>query len=56
MKDVEGGKQKLSNMKGLVRHVQRATGIVNLHHLVKRDMGMRDVLDLYHAVKHMFKF
>ena len=56
VKDVKGGKQKLSNMRGLVRHVERAAGIVNLHHLVKTDMGTRDALDLYHAVKHLFKF
>ena len=56
MKDVKGRKQKLSNMQGLVRHVERAAGMVNLCHLVKRDMRMRDVLDLYHVVKHLFKF
>ena len=56
VKELKGGKQKLSNMRCLVRHVERGAAIVNLRHLVKKKWETRDVLDLYHAVKHLFEF
>ena len=56
VKDVRGGKQKISNMRSLVRHVERAARFANLSHLVKKKWEVRDVLDLYSAVKHLFEF
>ena len=57
VKHLKGGKQKLSNMKSLVKHVERAAvEIANLPDLVKQQWSPRDVLDLYYAVKHLFEF
>ena len=53
---VKSGSQKLSMMKKLVKHVERAAHIVNLPHLVVRNWTVRHVLDLYNAVKHLFAF
>ena len=56
VKGVVGGKQKLTNMRSLVRNMERAAGLVNVPHLVKRKWVTRDVLDLYSAAKHFFVF
>ena len=56
VKEVKFGKQKLSNMRCLVRHVERGARIVNLAHLIVKKWEVRDVLDLYHAVRHLFEF
>ena len=54
--DVKSGKQKLTNMKGLMRCVEKGARIVNLPHLVKRNMAERDAITLYNSVKHLFQF
>ena len=56
VKHVKGGKQKLSNMKYLVKHVIRAAGIANIHYLVVRNWSPRKVMDLYLGVRHLFYF
>ena len=57
VKHMKGGKQKLSNMRKLVSHVLRAaTDLAGLQHLVVKEWNVRNVLDLYNAVKHWFKF
>ena len=56
VKGVKGGKQKLSNMRGLVRHVERAARLANVEHLIMKKWNQRRVLDLYAAVKHFFVF
>ena len=50
VKHVKGGKQKLSNMKYLVKHVIRAAGIVNRHDLVVQNWSPRKVVYLYLGV------
>ena len=47
---------KLTNMKGLMRCVEKGARIVNLPHLVKRNMTERDAITLYNSVKHLFQF
>ena len=53
---MKGGKQKLSNMRSLVKHVERAARMANVEHLILRRWEPRGVLDLYGAVKHFFSF
>ena len=53
---VKGGKQKLSNMKSLVKPVIRAAGITNRHYFVVRKWTSRKVMDLYLSVRHLFDF
>ena len=53
---LKGGKQKLSNMKSLVKHVIRAASIANRCDLVVRSWSPGKVLDLYRGVKHFFAF
>ena len=54
--DVKGGKQKLSNMKSLVKQVIRAAGITNRHDLVVRNWFPRKVVYLYLGFRHFFAF
>jgi len=56
VKGMKGGKQKISNMRCLVRHVERAAGLANVEHLIMNRWDQRGVLDLYGAVKHFFEF
>ena len=53
---VKGGKQKLSNMKSLVKQVIRAAGIANRHNLVVRNWSPWKVMDLYLGIRHLFDF
>ena len=53
---VKGGKQKLSNMKSLVKQVIIAAEIANIHDLVVRNWYIRKVMDLYLSVRHFFAF
>ena len=53
---VKGGKQKLSNMKYLVKHILRATGIANIHDSVVQNWSPRKAMDLYLGVRHLFDF
>ena len=53
---LKGGKQKLSNMKSLVKNVIRAASIANRCDLVVRSWSPGKVLDLYRGVKHFFAF
>ena len=56
VKHLKGGKQKLSNMKSLVKQVIRAAGIVNIHDLVIQNLSPREVMDVYLDVRHLFDF
>jgi hypothetical protein len=56
VKQVKGGKQKLSNMKSLVKQVMRAATIANRHDLIVRSWSPGKVLALYRGVKHFFAF
>ena len=56
VKHVNGGKQKLTNMKSLIKQVIRAAFIANLHDLVVRNCPPRKVMDLYPGVSHFFDF
>ena len=56
VKHLKGGKQKISNMKSLVKQVIRAAGIVNRHDLVVQNWSPRKVMDLYLGVRHFFAF
>ena len=53
---VKGGKQKLSNMKSLVKQVIRAAGIANRHDLVVQNWSPRKVMDLYMGIRNFFTF
>ena len=53
---VKGVKQKLSNMKYLVKHVLISAGISNRHNLVVRNWYLRKVMDLYLDVRRFFDF
>ena len=53
---VKGGKQKLTNMRCLVRHVERGARMVGMGHLIMKKWDTRGVLDLYHATRHLFEF
>ena len=53
---IKGGKQKLSNMKSLVKQILRAAGIANRHALVVWNWSPRKVIDLYLGVRHFFAF
>ena len=50
------GKFKLSQMKKLMGHVERAESIVNQSHLVRNDCTAEHAFALYNAVKHLFFF
>ena len=50
------GKQKLSNMKTLMNHVERAAHLSNQTHLLKKTWYAGDTLILYNGVSHFFKF
>ena len=54
--NVNGGKQKWSNIKYLVKKVIRAAGIANRHDLVAQNWFPRTVMDLYLFVRHFFAF
>lgn len=56
VKSMKGGANQLSMMRYLMRHVERAAGVVNLPHLIVRKWTPRNSIDLYNAVKHMFAF
>ena len=49
-------KCKLSQMKKLMRHVERAARIVNQPHIVLKDCTVDHAFALYNAVKHLFLF
>ena len=53
---IKGGKQKLSNMKSLVKHAIRSAGIMNRHDLVVQNWSPRKVMDLYLGVRYFFAF
>ena len=53
---VKGGKQKLSNMKYLVKQVIKSVGITNIHDLVVQNWFSRKVMDLYLGVMYFFAF
>ena len=56
VKQVKGGKQNLSNMKTLVKHVTRAAIIANRNDLVVTSWSQRKGMDLYVGVRHFFDF
>ena len=56
VRDVKGGKQKISNMRCLVRHVERGARLAGMGHLILKKWDTRGVLDLYHATRHFFAF
>ena len=56
VKQVKGGKQNLSNIKTLVKHVMRAAVIANRNDLVVTCWSPRKVMDLYVGVRHFFAF
>ena len=57
VKEVKGGKQALSNMRYLVKHVIRATVMGNRPELNRRgNWTVQNVNDLYMGVKHFFAF
>ena len=56
VKHVQGGNQKWSNMKYLVKQVIRATGILNRHDLFIKNWSPRKVMDLYLGVRNFFDF
>ena len=53
---VKGRKQKLSNMKYLVKQIIGAAGIANRHDLVVRNWYPRKVMDIYLSVRHFSDF
>ena len=55
-KQVKGGKQKLSNMKTLVKHLMREAVIMNMNDLVVTFCSPRKVMELYVGVRHFFAF
>ena len=56
VKHVKGGKQKLKNMKSLVKQLIKPAGIANIHDLVVQNWSLRKVMDLYLGVRHFFDF
>ena len=56
MKQVKGGKQKLSNKKTLVKHVIKAAVISNRNDLVVNFWSPRKLMDLYGWVRNFFAF
>ena len=56
MKQLNGGKQKLSNMKTLVKHVLIAAVIANWNDLVVDYWYPRNVIDLYVGVIYFLDF
>ena len=56
VKHVKGEKQKLSNMKYLVKQVIRAVGMMNRHDLVVQNWYPRKVMYLYLGVSDSFDF
>ena len=53
---VNSGKQNLSNIKALVKHVTRTAVIANQNDLVTNCWSPRKVMDLYGGVRHFFAF
>ena len=53
--DIKSGKQKLMHMKRVMDCVEKGARIVNLRHLVKRNMTERDAITLFNSVKHLFQ-
>ena len=53
---IKGGKQKLSNMKYMVKQVIRAAGIANKHDLVVLNCSPMEVMELYLGVSYFFDF
>ena len=56
VKQVKGGKQKLSNMKNLVKQVIRAAVIENHNDLVLNCWYSRNAMALYVGVRYFFAF
>ena len=56
VRHLKGGKQKVSNMKYLVKHVLRAAIFVNRPELEVMVWTSRRVIDLYDGVNYMFAF
>ena len=56
VKHIKGGKQKLSNMKSLVKQLIRSAGITNRYDLVLQNWPPRKMMDLYLGVRHLFAF
>ena len=56
VRQVKGRKQKLSNMKILVKHVTRAAVPVNWNDLVVTSCSPRKAVDLYVGVRNFFPF
>ena len=53
---VKGGKQKLSNMKSLVKQVIRYMGVANRHDLVVQKWSPRKLMYLYLGVRNFLAF
>ena len=56
VKHVNGGKQKLTNMKSLIKQVIRAAGIANRDNLVVQNWSPRKVMDLCLGVRNFYDF
>ena len=56
IKELKGGATKLSMMRTLIRHVERAARMGNLNQLVVRNWRPENARALYDAVKHFFRF
>ena len=56
VKHINNGKQRLSNMKYLVKQAIRAAGIVNRYYLVVQNCSLMTAMDLYLGVMHFFVF
>ena len=56
VEQVKVGKQKLSNMKTLVKHVMRLAVIANQNDLVVTCWSPRKLMDLYVVVSNFFDF
>ena len=56
VKHLKHGSKKLSNMKTLMKHVDRAARLKDKSHLLKRSYTVEDTLVLYHEVKSCFAF
>ena len=53
---IKGGKQKLPNMKSLVKQVIRAAGVANIHGLLIQKWSPRKLIYLYLGIRHFFDF
>ena len=56
VKQEKGEKQKLSNIKTLVKHVMRAAVIENQNYLVVDLWSPRKAMELYRGVRNLFAF